>query len=88
MRERIVRDLRGKLDAIVIEGTNLDRENSGLSSEKAVETRATEECLASGSLAMAAFSPQHLDRFVSFYRAAQASHRTFVCDHYMAARFT
>ena len=85
MRERIVRDLRGKLDAMVIEGTNLGRDASGLASEKAVETRAAEECLATSSLAMAAFSPQHLDRFVSFFRAAQASRRTFVCDHYMAA---
>ena len=85
MRERIVRDLRGRLDAMVIEGTNLGRETSGAASEKGVETRATEECLASSSLAMVAFSPQNLDRFVSFFRAAQASRRTFVCDHYMAA---
>ncbi len=37
------------------------------------------------SLVLGFFSPQNLDRLVSFYRAARRSGRTFVADRYAAA---
>ena len=85
MRRRLVRELRGKLDLLVIEGTNFGRETSGLTTEDAVEEFALKTARNEKSLVMVAFSPQNLDRFVSFFRAAVETGRTFVCDHYMAA---
>lgn len=84
MHERILKDLRGNLDLLITEGTNVGREQSGLPSEEEVENRAVELCRGA-SLMMVAYSPQNLDRFVSFFRAAVRAGRTFVCDHYQAA---
>ena len=84
MHERILKDLRGNLDLLITEGTNVGRDQSGLPSEEEVENRAVELCRGA-SLMMVAYSPQNLDRFVSFFRAAVRAGRTFVCDHYQAA---
>jgi ribonuclease J len=85
MRERLVRELRGTLDVLVIEGTNLGRAAGDFPSEVSVEEHAVKVARSVDSLVMVAFSPQNLDRFVSFFRAAVRTGRTFVCDHYMAA---
>lgn len=85
MHKRILKDLRGNLDLLITEGTNVGREQSGLSSEKEVENRAVKLSRRCASLVMVAYSPQNLDRFVSFFRAAVRAGRTFVCDHYQAA---
>lgn len=85
MAQRIVREVRGKLDLLITEGTNVGRADTGLRSEVEVETRALEVAQSSTSLVLVAFSPQNIDRFVSFYRAAIKSGRTFVGDHYLAA---
>ena len=58
---------------------------SGLESEEAVMDRAVALIRESPSLVMAAYSPQNLDRFVSYYKAALKAGRTFICDHYQAA---
>jgi ribonuclease J len=85
MSKRIERELTGKIDLLITEGTNVGRRQSGLDSENAVEAKATEVMRQCSSLAMASFSPQNIDRFVSYFRAAQKTGRIFVCDHYMAA---
>lgn len=85
MRERLVRELRGTLDVLVIEGTNLGRTVGDFPSEVSVEEHAAKVARAVDSLVMVAFSPQNVDRFVSFFRAAVRTGRTFICDHYMAA---
>jgi ribonuclease J len=85
MHKRILKDLRGKLDLLITEGTNIGREQSGLSSEKEVENCAVKLSRRCASLVGVAYSPQNLDRFVSFFRAAVRAGRTFVCDHYQAA---
>jgi ribonuclease J len=85
MSQRIVRELRGKLDLLVTEGTNVGRTQTGLSNEASVERTAITLSRLHPSLVTVSFSPQNLDRFVSFFKAAQQAGRTFVCDHYMAA---
>lgn len=85
MRERLVRELCGTLDVLVIEGTNLGRTSGDFPSEVSVEEYAVDVASSARSFVMVAFSPQNLDRFVSFFRAALRTGRTFVCDHYMAA---
>ena len=85
MSPRIVRELRGKLDLLVTEGTNVGRPRCGQSAETAVEETAATLSRAHPSLLAVSFSPQNLDRFISFFNAAKQTNRTFVCDHYMAA---
>jgi ribonuclease J len=83
MSQRLSRELRGKLDLLITEGTNVGRASAGLRTEAEVEARALEVARAHPSLVMVAFSPQNIDRFVSFYRAAKRAGRTFVGDHYL-----
>jgi ribonuclease J len=85
MAQRIVREVRGKLDLLITEGTNVGRVETGLRSEAEVEKHACEVVQSSKSLVLVAFSPQNIDRFVSFFKAAVKSGRTFVGDHYLAA---
>lgn len=85
MSRRIVRDLRGKIDLLITEGTNVGCPSVGLSDEKIVEQTAATLSRSYPSLVAVSFSPQNLDRFVSYFRAAQKVGRIFVCDHYMAA---
>lgn len=85
MHKRLLKDLRGNLDLLITEGTNVGREQSGLSSEEEVENRAVKLSRRCASLMMVAYSPQNLDRFVSFFRAAVRAGKIFVCDHYQAA---
>ncbi|HEV7404403.1 MAG TPA: MBL fold metallo-hydrolase [Chthoniobacteraceae bacterium] len=85
MRRRIVGDLAGTLDLLITEGTNVGRPSRALKSEHAVMERACALMRGHPSLVMAAYSPQNIDRFVSFFKAALRSYRTFVCDVYQAA---
>lgn len=85
MSRRIVRDLRDKIDLLITEGTNVGRLSVGLSDEDTVEQTAAKLSQSHPSLVAVSFSPQNLDRFVSYFCAAQKAGRTFVCDHYMAA---
>jgi ribonuclease J len=85
MHKRILKDLSGKLDLLITEGTNVGRKQSGLKSEEEVEDRAVTLSRECQSLVLVAYSPQNIDRFVSYYRAAVRAERTFVCDHYQAA---
>ena len=85
MAQRIVRELRGKLDLLITEGTNLGRTDTGLHTEAEVERCSLAVARSHPSLVMVAFSPQNIDRFTSFYRAAIKAKRIFVGDHYLAA---
>lgn len=85
MRRRIVKDLSGTLDLLIAEGTNVGRPRAELHSEEAVMKRAIEVMRASASLIAVTCSPQNIDRFVSFYKAARRTQRIFVCDAYQAA---
>jgi ribonuclease J len=85
MAEKITRDLAGRVDLLIAEGTNLGRTFTGLKREGDVEEEAFNVSRTSQSLVMVSFSPQNVDRFISFYRCAQRSGRTLVCDHYTAA---
>ncbi len=85
MEKRLISDLRETIDTLIIEGTNLGKGIAEFPTERSVEEHAVKVARSADSLVMVAFSPQNLDRFVSFFRAAKRTRRTFVCDHYMAA---
>jgi ribonuclease J len=72
------------LDLLIMEGTSLSRgEEPGLS-EQNVETLLVNSLKLTPGLALAMFSPQNVDRLVSYYRAAVRSGRTLVLDPYAA----
>ncbi len=72
------------VDLLLIEGTLLGRDRSEGVSEYELEREITEQVAKCEGLVLASFSPQHVDRLVSFIRAAQRTHRTLVVDVYSA----
>lgn len=75
-----------QIDALVMEGTNLrSNPSKGYYTEQEVETALrTEMHRELGPLILVSFSPQHVDRLVSAYKATVACGREFVVDVYAA----
>ncbi len=71
-------------DVLVLEGTNLSPGREPGPSEYELEGRITGLMLDAPGLVLAAFSPLHVDRLVTFYKAARALGRAFVVDPYAA----
>ena len=74
---------RGPLDVLITEGTLLGSERSAGRSEHELEDLAAAEMSRSPGLVLTSFSAQHIDRFVTFYKAARKAGRIFVADHYL-----
>jgi len=72
------------LDLLIMEGTSLSRGKEPGLSEQDVEEQLVESLKQTTGLALAMFSPQNVDRLVSYYRAAVRSGRTLVLDPYAA----
>jgi ribonuclease J len=72
------------LDLLIMEGTSLSRGQEPGLSERAVETLLVNSLEQTPGLALAMFSPQNVDRLVSYYRAAVRTGRTLVLDPYAA----
>ena len=73
------------LDALLLEGTHLSRDaRSPCVKERQLETTITDLLRDAPALALAMFSPQNLDRLVTFYKAARRTKRVFVVDLYTA----
>jgi ribonuclease J len=73
------------IDALVIEGTRLGaRSTEPNLSERDLEKQILADLRKAPGLALAMYSPLNLDRFVTFYKAALRSGRTFVIDPYQA----
>jgi ribonuclease J len=73
------------LDALIIEGTRLGvRASEANLSEDDLETQLLGDMRAATGVVLAMYSPLNVDRFVSYFRAARRSHRTFVIDPYQA----
>lgn len=73
------------LDALLLEGTHLSRDaHSPCVKERQLETTITGLLRDAPALALAMFSPQNLDRLVTFYKAARRTNRVFVVDLYTA----
>ena len=74
------------IDALLMEGTNIGRGSEA--AEPISESDLEGEILASlkktAGLALAWFSGQNIDRFVTFFRAAKRAGRRFVVDLYVA----
>ena len=75
---------KASLDLLIMEGTSLSRGQEPGLSEPDVETLLVNLLKQTPGLALAMFSPQNVDRLVSYYRAAVRSGRTLVLDPYAA----
>lgn len=73
------------IDALVMEGTHVGSNRGAGLTELELESELTKMFRAATSLILGFFSPQNLDRLVSFYKAARKSGRIFVVDRYTAA---
>ncbi|EGB13417.1 metallo-beta-lactamase family protein [Pseudodesulfovibrio mercurii] len=73
-----------KMDAILLEGTMMDRGNSAFASEREVEEGMVEAIRAESGIVCLNCSAQNIDRMVSAFRAAKRSGRILVVDIYTA----
>jgi ribonuclease J len=71
-------------DLLVIEGTRLGRSDAEDTSEQSLEAIIADKMKASPGLVLATFSPQNIDRLVTFYKAARRCRRQLLIDPYAA----
>ncbi|MCA8989225.1 MAG: MBL fold metallo-hydrolase, partial [Planctomycetaceae bacterium] len=85
MGKRLIEVLKEKpVDVMLMEGTHFGFPDGNLVTEYELENKITELVGDFESLALASFSPQHVDRLVAFIRATKKAGRTFVADVYTA----
>ena len=72
-------------DLLIIEGTSLGRVEGHSITEEELEAVIAERLNAAPGLVLAAFSPQNIDRLVTFFKAARTCKRQLVIDPYAAA---
>jgi len=75
---------KAPLDCLIMEGTNFVKGRPIGLSEHELEEFLFGEIYPMPDLVLAAFSPMHVDRLVTFYKAARRLGRTFVVDAYAA----
>ncbi len=86
MTQRLVRHISDNpIDVLVMEGTHVGSDRPAGMTEAELEDALARLFSRAASLVLGFFSPQNLDRLVSFYRAARRSGRAFVVDRYAAA---
>ncbi|HTG43195.1 MAG TPA: MBL fold metallo-hydrolase [Verrucomicrobiae bacterium] len=86
MAAQLIRHISSRpVDLMLMEGTNIARpQRTGSSTENEVQEHFHKTMQACPSLVLANFSPMHVDRMVSFYKAARKANREFVVDVYGA----
>jgi ribonuclease J len=73
-----------RVDVLVMEGTHFTAPRRGFADEKSLEQHLVGRLRTAPGLGLAIFSPQHVDRLVTFFKAALRSGRTLVLDLYGA----
>jgi ribonuclease J len=69
---------------LIMEGTHFSSQREPGCTEEELEDKIWEHIRQLPGLVLANFSPMHVDRLVSFYKAARRSNRVFVVDPYAA----
>ena len=72
------------VDALLMEGTMIDRTEGEVDTEQQLETKIVQEARKYPGMKLIMCSGQNIDRIVTFYRAAKRSGALFVLDLYMA----
>jgi ribonuclease J len=86
--EELIRQPPGGADVLLMEGTHIREDADGTErgpTEQEVEEACVETFRRTAGIVLAMYSPQNIDRLVTFYRAALRSDRIFVMDLYAAA---
>jgi ribonuclease J len=73
-----------RVDLLLMEGTHVGSGRERGVTEHELEEQVFGQIRESRGLVLASFSPLHVDRLVTFYRAARRAGRTFVVDPYGA----
>lgn len=73
-----------RLDVLLMEGTHFSGQRAAGFTEEELEGWVQKQIIALPGLVLANFSPMHVDRLVSFYKAARRANREFVVDPYAA----
>ena len=76
--------VRNPVDALLMEGTHFSGHRARGCTEEELEDTLRAKMLGCAGLVLANFSPLHVDRLVSFYKAARRAKRIFVLDPYAA----
>ncbi|MBA7506527.1 Ribonuclease J [subsurface metagenome] len=85
MYKKMMQYLKGvKIDYLIMEGTHIEDKDSPYKNEKDVEKEILKIIKHTPNLVLANFSPQNVDRLVSFFRSTKRSGREFVADEYCA----
>jgi len=85
MHQEIISQLQNQaIDVLVVEGTHFSFDDGRDVSETELENEIVKEVSESTGLVLASFSPQNVDRLVSFIRACKQANRVFVADVYTA----
>ena len=72
------------IDVLMMEGTHFSSQREAGWTEAELENKVQQHISQQSGLVLANFSPMHVDRLVSFYKAARRSKRIFVVDPYAA----
>jgi len=72
------------VDVLLMEGTHFSSQREAGWTEEELEDKLWKHFIPLAGLVLANFSPMHVDRMVSFYKAARRSDRMFVVDPYAA----
>ena len=81
---RLYRKVTAGVDALMMEGTMLGREEDAVQTEGELSQEATEVCKQTEGAVLIHQSGQNITRAVSFYKAAKRTGRWFVLDVYSA----
>ncbi len=85
MARRLIEAVSGRhVDLLLMEGTHVGSGRERGVTEHELEEQVLGQLQESQGLVLASFSPLHVDRLVTFYKAARRAGRTFVVDPYGA----
>lgn len=72
------------IDALILEGTMLGRQNETVKTEQELEEEVSELVKKTEGITLMNFSVQNVDRVVTMYRSAKRNNKLFVMDFYSA----
>lgn len=85
MAKRLIQVARKQgIDVLLMEGTHFSGDRERGVTEQELEEEAVEHIKQAKAIVLAMFSPMHVDRLVTFLRAAKRTNRIFVVDPYAA----
>ncbi len=83
MARALFRALSGKVvDVLLMEGTHFSNNRKPGPTEEKLEELILTDIKSAPGLVLASFSPMHVDRFVTFYKATVRAGRILAVDHY------